>query len=78
MVYLVPRDYYLFPNLKKEPRRERFVDSEELKAAINLHFSGKEEIYFLQEIDKLISRCNKFIEAMVDYIEKYNTFGLIN
>ena len=77
MVYLVPRDYYLFPNLKKEPRRERFVDSEELKAAINVHFSGKEEIYFLQEIDKL-SRFNIFIEAMVDYIEKYNTFGSIH
>lgn len=67
---LAPSDYYLFPNLKKDLRGKRFVDDEELKAAINEHFSGKEESYFLQGIDKLISRCNKCIEVMGDYIEK--------
>lgn len=67
---LAPSDYFLFPNLKKDLRGKRFSDDEELKAAINSHFSDKEESYFLQGIEKLISRCNKCIEVMGDYIEK--------
>lgn len=67
---LAPSDYYLFPNLKKDLRGKRFHDDEELKAAINEHFSGKGENYFLEGIEKIISRCNKCIEVMGDYFEK--------
>ncbi|KAF7235648.1 hypothetical protein EYD10_17547, partial [Varanus komodoensis] len=53
---LAPSDYYLFPNLYKDLRGKRFSNDEELKAAINTHFLDKEEEYFLQGIEKLISR----------------------
>uniref|UniRef100_A0A8D2KSQ6 Tc1-like transposase DDE domain-containing protein n=1 Tax=Varanus komodoensis TaxID=61221 RepID=A0A8D2KSQ6_VARKO len=67
---LAPSDYYLFPNLKKDLCGKRFSNDEELKVAINAHFLDKEEGYFLQGIEELISRCNKCIEVMGDYIEK--------
>ena len=35
---LTPSDHYLYPNLKKD---------EELKATINVHFSGNDGSYFL-------------------------------
>lgn len=67
---LAPSDYFLFPNLKKDLRGKRFTDDNELKSAINEHFSGQEENYFFKEIEKLISRSNKCIDIMGDYIEK--------
>lgn len=67
---LAPSDYYLFPNLKKDLRGKRFSDDEELKAAINTHFEEKSEDYFLQGLEKLISRSNKCIEVLGNYIEK--------
>lgn len=67
---LAPSDYFLFPNLKKDLRGKHFSDDEELKAAINEHFSGQEEKYFLEGIEKLLSRTNKCIEMLGDYIEK--------
>uniref|UniRef100_A0A8D2LHA0 Mariner Mos1 transposase n=1 Tax=Varanus komodoensis TaxID=61221 RepID=A0A8D2LHA0_VARKO len=67
---LAPSDYHLFPILNKDLRGKQFSNDEELKAAINTHFLDKEEGYFSQGIEKLISRCNKCIEVMGDYIEK--------
>lgn len=67
---LAPSDYFLFPNLKKDLRGKRFSDDEKLKAAINAHFEDKEEKYFFEGIEKLVSRANKCIELMGDYIEK--------
>lgn len=61
---------------KKDLRRWQFVDGEELKAAINVHFAGKEESYFLQGIDMLIS---KYIEKLrlicVFYADTENTLN---
>ncbi|KAJ8728788.1 hypothetical protein PYW07_006484 [Mythimna separata] len=67
---LAPSDYFLFPNLKKDLRGKRFSDDEELKGAINEHFSGHEEKYFSEGIEKLLSRTNKCIEMLGEYIEK--------
>lgn len=67
---LAPSDYYLFPNLKKHLRGKRFSDDEELKVAINTYFEEKPEEYFLQGLEKLISRSNKCIEVLGDYTEK--------
>lgn len=67
---LAPSDYYLFPNLKKDLRGKRFFDDEEVKAAINAHFEEKSAEYFLEGLEKLISRSNKCIEVLGDYIEK--------
>ncbi|KAJ8729976.1 hypothetical protein PYW07_017014 [Mythimna separata] len=65
-----PSDYFLFPNLKKDLRGKHFSDDEELKGAINEHFSGHEEKNFLEGIEKLLSRTNKCIEMLGEYIEK--------
>ncbi|GBP82491.1 Histone-lysine N-methyltransferase SETMAR [Eumeta japonica] len=37
---LVPSDYFLFSNLKKELRGRRFVDDNQMKMAVESHFEG--------------------------------------
>lgn len=61
---LAPSDYLLFPNLKKDLQRKRFADNNELKSIIR----PRRKLFF--QIEKLISRSNKCIDIMGDYIEK--------
>lgn len=41
---LAPSDFFLFPNLKKDLRGNRFSDDETLKAAVQGHFDTKNKI----------------------------------
>ena len=67
---LAPSDYFLFPNLKKDLRGRQFEDETQLKEAVDAHFEGKEETYYLEGSEKLISRCNKCKSIKGHYIEK--------
>lgn len=67
---LAPSDFFLFSNLKKELRGRRFADENEIKAAVESHFEGKEKEYFFGGIKALYARCEKCISLEGDYIEK--------
>lgn len=67
---LAPSDYFLFSNLKKDLRGRRFSSDEEMKAAVNEHFDGKDGEYFLTGLKALFNKCKKCIELEGDYIEK--------
>ncbi|GBP95891.1 Histone-lysine N-methyltransferase SETMAR [Eumeta japonica] len=67
---LAPSDYFLFSNLKKELRGRRFVDDNQMKMAVEIHFDCKEKEYFLGGLKALYARCEKCISLEGDYIEK--------
>lgn len=67
---LAPSDYFLFSNLKKELRGRRFANNNEMKAAVESHFEGKEKEYFFGGLKALYARCEKCISLEGDYIEK--------
>lgn len=67
---LAPSDYFLFPNLKRDLRGQRFPDDESLKAAVDAHFSTKEENYFQLGMGKLFERADKCVRIKGHYIEK--------
>lgn len=43
---LAPRDYYLFPKMTKELRNKKFINDNEVNAAVSAYFKEKEEIFF--------------------------------
>lgn len=67
---LAPSDYFLFSNLKKDLRGRRFSDDDEMKAAVNCYFEGKDKDFFLGGLKALYTRCEKCISLEGDYIEK--------
>lgn len=67
---LAPSDYFLFPNLKKDLRGKKYDDNSQLISAVNDHFEGKDEMYYLDGLRKLIHRAEKCILLKGDYIEK--------
>lgn len=67
---LAPSDFFLFPNLKKDLRGNRFCDDEALKAAVEEHFYTKDKKYFYEGLKKIIDRSFKCIDIGGEYIEK--------
>lgn len=67
---LTPSDFFLFPNLKKDLRGNRFSDDEALKAAVQEHFDTQDEKYFYEGLKKIIDRSNKCINVGEEHIEK--------
>lgn len=67
---LAPSDYFLFPNLKKELKGQRFESDEEIQNAVSWFFEGKDQNWFYQGIAALKNRYEKCIEVRGDYVEK--------
>jgi len=67
---LAPSDYYLFSKLKSDFRGRKFLNDNEVIAAVEEHFADKDKSFFLKGIEMLVDRCKKCIEVKEDYIEK--------
>lgn len=67
---LAPCDYFLFRNLKKRLRGQRFSDDEEAKLEVDAFFDSKDKDFYYNGLYTLISKCKKCIELQGDYIEK--------
>ena len=67
---LAPSDYYLFQNLKSHLCGSRFLDDDELKAAIEAWFEDKIDDFYFKGIGCLNEKWAKCIEVKGDYIEK--------
>jgi len=51
--YLIPYDYFLFPNLKKWFRGKRFTTREQLIAETEAYFEGLDKSYYSNGLKKL-------------------------
>lgn len=67
---LAPSDYFLFGPLKKSLRGRRFLDDEEVKAAVKSFFDAQEETFFKAGIASLEKRWNLCVNINGDYVEK--------
>ena len=67
---LAPSDYFLFRNLKKNLRGQRFSNDEDLIAAVEGYFEGQPEDFYSEGITSLYSKWQKCIEVHGNYIEK--------
>jgi len=59
---LVPCDYFLFPNLKKQFEGKRFIIREQLIAETEAYFEGLDKSYYSNSLKKLKNRWIKCIE----------------
>lgn len=50
---LAPSDYYLFRDLKSALRGKRYDSEEDMKAAVEEHFTGLDKTYFLKGLKLL-------------------------
>jgi len=67
---LIPRDFFLFPNLKTWFDGKKFSSNEEVFVAVNEYFADFETAYFSDGIKKLETRWTKCIALDGDYVEK--------
>ena len=67
---LAPSDYFLFRNLKKNLRGQRFSNDEDLIAAVEGYFEGQPKDFYSEGITSLYSKWRKCIEVHGNYIEK--------
>ena len=67
---LVPSDYFLFPNLKKDIRGRHFRSNEEVVAAVEEWVRGKDPGFFSSGLMALEHRWSKSIILEGNYIEK--------
>lgn len=67
---LAPSDYYLFPNLKRHLKGERYDDDDEVVQAANEWFAQQPKEFYLTGIRKLQDRLEKCIANEGDYVEK--------
>ena len=67
-LYLVPSDYYLFPNLKGGSRK-RFHTNEEVISETVTSFAQFDKLYYSKGIKMLEDRWKKCILFQVDYVE---------
>ena len=67
---LAPSDYYLFRNLKKHLRGERYDSDFQLTSAVESYFEGKTKEFFLAGLQSLKSKWDKCIVLDGDWIEK--------
>ena len=73
---LAPSDYYLSPNLKRRLRGRHFESNEEDEWETEGYFGRFDKSYYLEGIEKLKDRWNRYIELKGEYIEKKNWFLL--
>ncbi|CAH2086548.1 unnamed protein product [Euphydryas editha] len=67
---LVPSDFFLFSNLKKDLPGWRFADDNEMKTVVDRHSEEKDTEYFFSGLKALYARSEKCISLEGDYIEK--------
>ncbi|GBP44581.1 Histone-lysine N-methyltransferase SETMAR [Eumeta japonica] len=65
---LVPSDYFLFSNLKKELRGRTFVDDNQIKMAVESHFDCKEKNALSDDQLRDIEVVDLFKEANIFYL----------
>lgn len=66
---LAPSDYFLFPNLKKHLKGQRFEDISDVTQAAESWFEEQPKEFFLSGLEKLKQRCKKCIELNGNYVE---------
>lgn len=67
---LAPSDYFLFRNLKKHLRGQRFGGDDDLKATVSAWFDSQPSDFYLAGIGSLPEKWSKCAELRGDYIEK--------
>ena len=65
-----PRDYWLFTDLKKMLRGNRFGSNEEVIAETEAYFESRDESFYKKGIEKLEKRWNEFITLEGNYVEE--------
>lgn len=65
---IAPSDYYLFSDLKNSLANQRYSNNEEVMAAVNDHFEGKEEMFYKKGIERLEDRWSRCITIEGDYL----------
>lgn len=66
---LAPSDYFLFSDLKKHLRGQRYGSDSEVIEVTNQYLEGKDKTFYKGGIDKLEQRWQKCIDLGGDYIE---------
>lgn len=67
---LAPSDFYLFPRLKEHLRGKKFLNDNEVMAAVEAYLESREKDFFLNGIRGLEKRWNKCVDLFGDYVEK--------
>ena len=67
---LVPSDFFLFPNLKKDLRGYRFRSDEEVVTAVEEWVNGKDPDFFSSGLMALEHRWSNCITLEGNYVEK--------
>ena len=67
---LAPRDYFLFPNLKKDIRGHHFRSNKEVVAAVEEWVRDKDPGFFSSGLTALEHGWSKYIILEGNYIEK--------
>ena len=67
---LAPRDFYLFPNLKRWLQGQRFSSNEQVKWETDGNFRGLDKLYYKRGMEMLKDRWTECIELKGDYFEE--------
>jgi histone-lysine N-methyltransferase SETMAR len=67
---LAPSDFYLFPRLKEHLRGKKFLNDNEVMAAVEAFLDSQEKDFFLNGIRGLEKRWSKCVGLFGDYVEK--------
>jgi len=67
---LAPSDYYLFPNLKKHLKGNRYADDNEVQTAVLAYFESQPTSFYKTGIESVESKWKRCIELKGDYVEK--------
>jgi histone-lysine N-methyltransferase SETMAR len=66
---LVPSDYCLFPNLKKQLKGRKFSSIEEAISAADGWFAAQPKDFFLDRLKKSEQRSHKYVELRGEHVE---------
>lgn len=67
---LAPSDYWLFPNLKRWLKGQRFYTDEEVKWETDAYFDGLSSASYKKGIEMFPDRCIKCIALKGNYVEE--------
>lgn len=67
---LAPSDYFLFPDLKKHLRGQRFANDSDVMFAVNEYFASCSKSYFFNGLKCLKERVMKCVKLNGNYVEK--------
>ena len=67
---LAPNDFFLFPKLKKNIRRNFFSSDDDVMTSVKDWFEDQSPVFFLNGLQRLEHRWMKCIEVDGDYAEK--------